>query len=193
MNCKQVQDSMDLLLSEGGVSLPHVLSSHVEKCSFCRDHLKDISALGEILDRRPFEVNPGELDDLTFQKIVALAREEMVRVAPPKPFWRRLMAPAAAVAVVAIVVAVVFMKGNIINTDDSSSMPYVLNGVEMLEQIASSDSLSRELLNSLASGDSDLEHIADELTSGCDIDDLISSLNTEELQALYDKLDNLKG
>jgi len=193
MNCKQVQDSIDLLLSEGGVSLPHEISSHIEKCSSCRDHLKDISALGEILDRRLLEVNPGELDDLTFEKIAALAGEEMVRVAPLKPFWRWLMAPAAAVAVVAIVAGVVFLRGHNTKTDNSLSMPYVLNGVEILEQIASSDSLSRELLTSLASGDSDLEYIADELTSGSDIEDLLSSLNFEELQALYDKLDNLKG
>lgn len=195
MNCKQVQDGIDLLLSECGISLPHELSSHIDKCSSCRDYLKDISALGEILDRKPLEVNPGELDDLTFEKIVTLAGEEMVRVAPLKPFWRWrwLVAPAAAVAVVAIVAGVVFLRGHNTKTNNSSSMPYVLNGVEILEQIASSDSLSRELLTSLASGDSDLEYIADELTSGSDIDDLLSSLNSEELQALYDKLDNLKG
>lgn len=194
MNCKDARDGIDRALISTPFSLPAEVDAHIENCPDCSAYLKEVYALQTVLNKHSLEVMPGELDNLTFEKIVSRAEEKKKKPVAWRPAfrWRWVLAPAS---VAAIFIIALLIRGNDVTTmaDLNNTVSYSMTSAEIVDQIAGSDSLGEELLVTLANKNSDFEHVADELLSGSDINDLLSGLTDDELKALYNKIDKLKG
>ena len=170
------------------------LLEHANSCAECSAYLEELEHMRTALNESELKVLPGELDDLTFEKIILADSGRARKYQPARVPWplKWILAPAA-VGVIAVLIVLFSGTGkkNVGDYTGIISDPY--SDVAVDSTILSSDSLSIELLSSIAGNDADLDHASDELLSESDIDDILGSLTTGELKALYDKLNNLKG
>jgi len=194
MNCKDVQKQIGALFGKGEFSLPEEMRLHVGRCPACASFAADLKSMQGVLDTHDFKVRPGELDDITFEKITAAASSAPERRSTPgfARFLRWAWVPAAASAAV---LALMLLLRDPASTDSTYTGTELMDYTnhELVDEIAASDSLGAELLVSLAGDDDELTHAADELLSGADLDDLLDGLTSDELKTLYSKLDDLKG
>jgi hypothetical protein len=191
MNCREYQRQIDIGFKQSGYEISGELVEHIQSCSSCSAYLRQLESLQEALNR-PLAILPGELDDITWETIGATAPDRKKERRPAK-FARLLkwsLVPAAITAAV-ILVIMLFKPGAKNDYSGMSIDPYTTLGTD--NSILSSDSLSIQVLSSMAADDASLDRAADELLSGSDIDDLLGNLTPDELKALYDKIDNLKG
>ena len=194
MNCKAFRKQVDIAFGQSGYEITGELLEHANSCHLCSEYLKELKLLQDALNEPHLTVRPSELDDLSFDKIVSAAPSHKndrrpVRIVRP---LRWLVAPAA-VSVVAILIIMLAKPAqrNVNNYSGSIIEPY--SNLVSDNTLLSSDSLSIQVLSSMAGDDKDLDSAADELLSSSDIDDILSSMSQDELKALYDKIDNLKG
>jgi hypothetical protein len=195
MNCKAIQEKIDIEFRHGVSEISGDLKAHIENCPVCSSYLRELTGLDNILNRSHFEVRPGELDDLTFEKIVSIASgKKRIRETSGRIFrlkWALIPAAAAAVIIIAMFIP---RMTNTPTVATSNSIDYYLPIDENLEEtLASSDTLTNQFLLSMAGSSGDLDIVADELLSESDINDILSSLSASEMEALYQKLGNLKG
>jgi hypothetical protein len=194
MSCSEFQRQIDIGFKQSGFEISGELLEHIQSCESCSDYLRELETLQEALNQPRSKILPGELDDLTFDKIISPSPElEKVRHSI-KIGWlsKWLLAPAVVIAAVILIIMFVKPGGN--NVNEYSGMyidPY--SSFEMDNSIFSSDSLSIKVLSSMAGNDATLDRVADELLYESNIDDMLGNLTPDELKALYDKLDNHKG
>jgi hypothetical protein len=194
MNCAKCQREIDDSMAAKGTVYPPEVSEHLKSCVLCAVYAREVSILQGALDGTSERVVPGELDDITFESILQAASGGKRMTIRRKQPWviRRGWVPAAAAAtIVAIFLAPALFKGAPTSIVTVGTAP-AMSSVEIINDIAASDSLTGEFLVDLAD-DIDLENLADELSGDGNIDDLLRGLTQNEIEALYDRLENLKG
>ncbi len=194
MNCKDAQFQIDERLRKGSTELPYEVANHIGSCPVCSAYLAESGELRSILDRFDPRVRPGELDDITFESIAALAGGKVERpgaIRARRFDLRWLWAPAAVVVAIVLVALVPKLTTNIPSTDTMNTAARLTN-VELIDDIAHSDSLVGEVLADMAD-DMNMDNIAEELVEGADINDLLHGLSQSEMEALSNKIDELPG
>ena len=204
MNCKDIQKRIDIAFGRGEPELSHDLKAHVESCPNCKPYFEELVRLNQILAKSHVKMRPGELDDLTFERIVGLAstKEKKAGVVADifKIKWARksrvltTWIPAAAAA---IIIGVLFMP-QVINkpiptTVAVSTTDFSTSDANLETALLSSDTLTNQFLSTIAGNSNEYDQADEVLLSGANINDMINGLSDNELQALYKKLDNLKG
>jgi hypothetical protein len=195
MNCAKFKIQIDSFLSSNSLDLPKNLMSHFERCDECAAYFQDVRALKGVLDDTSLEVRPGELDDITFDQIKVLATEADRKPVNIKNIFslRWIWVPAVASAAALLIFLYSAKSNQPASSYSDISFGLATSGHDFEIQIASSDSLSTRLLSSLAANDADLDKAADVLIGDTNLNDLLNSLNDDELKTLYNKIDNLKG
>jgi hypothetical protein len=194
MRCKQVQSKLSDGLGRRGFSYPDSLKEHLESCSECSEFLRDLTRLQSALIKPDLTVAPGELDDITFDNIILSPGRIKAGKKEHSRAWRLgwILAPLALVAVIAGVVSFTTFS-------PQPAGVYIANNVgiateqDLIGQIAANDTLPDQVISSLATGDQDLDYAVEEIISNGEIDQILNSMSDEELQALYSKIDQLKG
>lgn len=194
MRCKQVQSKLSDGLGRKEISYPDSLKEHLESCSECSEFLRDLTLLQSALVKPDSRVAPGELDDITFENIIMAPDTTKAGNKRPARAWRLgwVFAP---LALVALIVAAISYTTFI----PRPAAVYVANsyGVvteqDLIGQIAANDTLPDEVISSLAAGDQYLDDAVEEIISQGEINQILDSMSDEELQALYTKIDELKG
>lgn len=196
MNCREFREKIDLEFNRGEVEVPSELKKHLQSCDSCSAYSGELARLRESLEKQRFEVLPGELDDITFEKIAQSKRPypekrglfETIFRGFPRWGW----APAAVVAAI-ILFTIVPKIGERISTiyqlDEPSGVTEI---VDEYAEIESEDDLALVVV-SLLENDTDFQWAAEELTTGMDYEDLIDDLTDDELRALYDRIEIIEG
>lgn len=196
MKCKDIQERIDSEFRQGGVELPEELKSHVQSCPDCASYLKALGRLDQVLASVPLEVQPEELDNLTFERIVDLASSKGKKTGIIENIfklkWAWIPAAAAAIIIAAIYVPQIIHRSTPTASNHTTDF-YMPSDADLEAALLSSDTLTDQFLSTVAGNSTDLDLVNDELMSGADINDMINSLSNNELEALYKKLDNLKG
>jgi hypothetical protein len=192
MNCKEFRKQADILFGQKEDIGSPLMKEHAASCPDCASYWNELSALDGALNELKVEVHPGELDNITFDRIARLASAPTGYSTAIKAAWsfKWILAPLT----VAVAAVLIFMLAKPVQKLDNSYtgiVPYSTQEVE--SAILSSDTLGTELLSTLAGNDAELDRAADELIGDSDIDDILSSMSADELKAVYDKIDNLKG
>jgi hypothetical protein len=192
MNCKEFRKQADNFFGQKENIGSSQLKEHADSCPACAVYLNEFSILRGALNEIHFGIRPGELDDISFERIAAMAsnpagKHRAIRIAWPIK-W--ILAP---VAVSAAAVLIFMLAKPVPKSDNSFTVSVPYSSQEIESAILSSDTLGIEILSSLAGDDTELDRAADELISDSDIDDILSSMSADELKAVYDKIDNLKG
>ena len=196
MNCSKFKERLNLEFHSEDSGLPSELDDHIRACDSCRAYYSQLARTREILNRQSFEVRPGELDDITFEKI---AGAKPVSIPSESVFdkikavvGRRVWVPAvAAAAVVILVFAPRMFKGS--NGIYYSNQQYgSLETTDDYSSIQSSEDLAY-VVESLMDDDSEVDLVADELMMDTDYEDLIDYLSDDELDALYERIETMNG
>jgi hypothetical protein len=193
MKCKEFRNEAESEFGERDYVLSAEMKSHVDSCAECSAYLKEITALKEALAKPSLSVRPGELDDITFEKIATLASAKTPRRGTIRVGWpvKWILAP---LTVAAFAVIIFILAKPVQQTDNSYAGIGPYSSVEIENAVLASDSTGANLLSSLAASDTaSLEYVSDELISDSDINDILGSMSVDELKTLYDKIDNLKG
>ena len=186
MNCKDVQRQIDLELKKDSVDVGEAVKAHFETCPGCRNYYRRAVHLGNLLGRQKFEVLPGELDDLTFEKIAASGRPEKKTGFLQSIFSIRWVWVPVAAAAIFIIFALFPGRVNH-NTEiklidwSPSYSTYVPEG------------LDSTVFSSFENIGDDLEIMEEVLLYDSDVDNLIESLTEEELDILYERLNSKSG
>jgi len=196
MDCKEFQEKIDLEFRYGAFEMPSELRQHMQDCHSCSAYSGELSRLKESLHEQKFEVLPGELDDITFEKIAQLEQpgpeKRGVFEAVFTGFRRWVWAPAAVVAVIiilAIIPQFIERTATIFPLDESSGIVEI---VDDYAEIESYDDLALVVV-SLLEDDTEFDWAAGELIIDMDYNDLIDDLTDDELRALYDKIEMING
>ncbi len=196
MNCREFREKIDLEFRFGALEILSELRQHIQSCDSCSAYFGQLSRLRESLNEQKFEIFPGELDDITFEKIAQSEHRQ-----PAKSgifeivfagFRRWIWAPAAVVAVIiilAIMPQFIDRNGAIYPLDESSGGVGIVDDYAVIE---SYDDLALVVV-SLLEDDADFDWAAEELMLDMDYDDLIGDLTDDELRALYDKIEMING
>lgn len=203
MKCKDFQKRIDLELSGSSLDIDSEIKSHIDSCEKCRLYYKEVVKLKEILNDQTFEVLPGELDDITFEKIAKSPRRETAKTGILESIFslRWAWVPAAVAAIMVMFVVL----PNVNNIDDSRIVdrefefnidPYI-ETYDFLkwndDVVIESEEEGTAIVSLLLSDNSDLETLADELILSSEIDDLIETLTDDEFEILYERLQNING
>jgi hypothetical protein len=194
MDCRKIQKRISGYFGSQEYLLPEDITGHLTSCPECTAFTNDLLSLHGVLSESSLEVHPGELDNITFEKIADLASSKQKKGHDPafiRRFWWILTPAAVASLALVIFFATQNKTGNKPDYIQTSSFAY--SGMESVDDILASDSLGTELLTSMVGNDTELEHAADELISGSNLDDLLNGMTSDELKTFYHKLDNLKG
>ena len=181
--------------TRGSIELPRDLKIHIEICSECSSYLHELFSLNKALAHSDFEVRPGEMDDLTFEKIESIASERKIRSRVINDIFKIKWAwvPAAAAAIIIAILFVPRMVNKPAINGSGDIDFYPPNDITIEESLTSSDTLANQFLSTMAGDTTELDMASDELMIGSDINDMLNSLSNTELKALYKKLENLKG
>lgn len=196
MNCREFQEKTDLEFRRGEVEMPSELKKHLKSCDSCSAYFGELARLRESLEKQRFEVFPGELDDITFEKIAQSKRPypekrglfETVFRGFPRWGW----APVAAIAAI-ILLTIVPKIGERISTiyqlDESTGVTEIVDeytGIESYDDLAL-------VIESLLENDTAFVWAAEELMTDMDYDDMIEDLTDDELKTLYDRIEMMNG
>jgi len=195
MNCKMAKLKIDECIKANALSLPHEVEAHLISCAQCSAYRSELAGLQSILDKSDMSVYPGELDDITFESITAVAsgKGREIKAGSRKAVYRWLWAPAAIAATIIVTVLVPQLANRVPSGSSAETAivaPTSITSVEVISDIARSDSLGDEVLADIAQ-DIDMDYIADALLEGSDVSDMLYGLTPSEMEALYNKIDNL--
>ena len=196
MNCREFREKIDLEFRSGALEILSELRRHMQDCDSCSAYFGQLSRLRESLNEQKFEILPGELDDITLEKIAQLKHRQPAKSAVFETvftrFRRWIWAPAAVVAVI-IILAIMprFIDRNaaIYPLDESSGGVGIVDDYAVIE---SYDDLAIVVV-SLLEDDADFDWAAEELMLDMDYNDLIDDLTDDELRTLYDKIEIING
>jgi uncharacterized membrane protein YcjF (UPF0283 family) len=164
----------------------------MQACDSCNVYFGELSRLKESLDEQKFEVLPGELDDITFEKITQQERPQPKKSTVFSGFRRWAWVPAAVVAIIVILAVIPQFSdwvATIYQQDESSGIAEIIDEYAMIE---SYDDLALVVV-SLLEDDTDFDRAAEEMMTDMHYDDLIDDLTDDELKALYDRIETIKG
>lgn len=196
MNCREFQEKIDLEFSRGEFEMPSELKRHLQDCDSCNAYSGELARLRESLEKQRIEVHPGELDDITFEKIARVVRPypekrglfETIFRGFPRWGW----APAAVVGAI-ILFTIVPKIGERATTNYQLDEPSaVTEFADEYADIESDDDLALVVV-SLLENDTDFIRAAEELIADMEYDDLIDGLTDDELKALYDRIEITEG
>jgi hypothetical protein len=196
MNCDDFRKSIDLKFTGGRYELSTEAESHRKSCESCGLYLRDLLGLNAVLKKQEFEILPGELDDITFENIAGMekplrwkrALSESISIGLKRWAW----APIAAVAV-ALALNLI-PRDTEMQVDDELSAPQevYMTWDEIYSTIEESD-VWTDVVGSLVESEADLEMASEELMSDMDFDVILEDLTEEELDLLYNKIDQING
>jgi len=188
MKCNNVKEQIDLRLKSGSHDLEPAYKEHIESCESCRQYYIQTVQLGELLSSQKFEVLPGELDDLTFEKIIISAR-------PVKRtgYFRNIFSirwawvPAAAAA---LFIMFTLFPGRVNHDIESGTVKIIDWNFPFSTNVPAG--LDSTAFSSFDIDDNDLELLEEELLYNSDVDNIVESLTDEEFDILYERI-NSKG
>jgi len=195
MNCDDFKKEISLELTGRDFQLLPNLKKHLENCDSCSQWYRDLSAVRDTLNSRSFEISPGELDDLTFEKIIAgdsskaQNRGFLEILLPAVRKWAWVPAAAAAIAITLLLLPnspTVPVDDEVIITQSSGT------DWSLISEAADSGMWSM-IVGSLVDDNSDFDLVAEELSRELNFEDELSGLSDDELRALYDNIDQLEG
>jgi len=187
MKCNEVREQIDLQLKCGSHDLEPAYKEHLDSCVDCREYYDQTAGLAELLNSQEFEILPGELDDLTFEKIAASARP-----AKKSGYLRNIFSirwawiPAAA----AIFIMFTIFPGRV-NHDNESGTVKIIDWSPSFSTYVPAG-LDSTAFSSFNIDDNDLEILEEEILYNSDVDYIIESLTDEEFDILYERI-NSKG
>jgi hypothetical protein len=192
MNCRSVRKAIEEHIAAKGMPLSDSISGHIDSCPSCLAYLGQLLEMRTALDLSREHVRPGELDDMTFEKIAALAgaRKYMPRgisIKDHKLRWALAPVALAAAIVVAVLIPEYYNRPDMIIAANGASDQ---SSNEIINEIATSESLGTEILADMAI-DLNFDNIADELMREAEFNDLLYGLTQSELEALNNKIDDL--
>ncbi len=191
MNCREFQEEVDQKFRSGSTGLPSELKRHMQACDSCGAYLTELSRLRESLNGQRFEVLPGELDDMTFEKISRLGRAQAEKRAVFSGFRRWAWAPVAVAVIIILAVIPQFSDwvATIYQQNESSGVADIVDEYAVIE---SDDDLALVVV-SLLEDDTDFDRAAEEMMLDWHYDDQIDDLTDGELKALYDRIEMING
>ncbi len=192
MDCNEVQKIIDMGFGENSGEIGFDIKSHIESCEICAAYFEESALLQNVLNKQKFEILPAELDDITFDNIVAALEKSVKKTGFVESVFSLSWAwiPAAAAAVF-ILFSILPNSLNITQTPFPETTGFLYSDNEYW--FNDSDQIEPEILTSLISKDSSPEIIAEELLYEAEVDDLLGSLTEEELDMLYDRLNYKNG
>lgn len=196
MKCDRFRNDIELGLNAGDFELSPDLKAHLDVCRACASYFSTLKAIKSTLDSQVFEVLPGELDSVTLDNVIK--SDSRLDIRPRlseilfKGFKKWAWAPVAAAAVILLLLR---LPGMIDRSTESISLSSQTASSEDWDMIntAADSGLWSYVVGSLMDDGQDLDLVAEELSHDVDFDDELSNLNDEELQYLYNNIDELRG
>lgn len=190
MKCEDYQKRIDLELSGSSLDIDSEIKSHIDSCEKCRLYYKEVVKLKEILNYQTFEVLPGELDDITFEKIAKSPRRETAKPGILESIFslRWAWVPAA---VAAIFIMFVIFPGRVDHDTESGTIKIIDWSPPFSTYVP--EGLDSTVLSSFDNIEDDLELMEEVLLYDSGVDNLIESLSDEELDILYERLNSKSG
>ncbi len=192
MNCGLIKKKIVLAFSGSLFQPDDVVNFHIESCADCRAYYLETVRLRDGLNGQPFRVEPGELDDISFEKITSVAADK--KRLPDKVdsrfslIARWVWIPASAAA---LILLAVFLPGflRVSETGDTD------NGAEWLSyyEILSIEGIQEEVIAALAGSETQIDNMTDELSGCLRPYELLNVLNDDELTALDKAIDKIYG
>jgi len=195
MKCGASKREIDLRLLGERFDISAELLSHIEGCESCRSYYRDSNGLRAALNVRNFEVFPGDLDSISFERLTANPRARQMEAGIFRRYFAGLLkwswAPAAAAVVILALILLPGHSGLQIDMEQAA-VQETLDWVEIYDAAENTDAWPK-IAGSLESFGDEFSLAADELSSHIDIDDVLGSLTDDELSDLYDKIDKMNG
>jgi hypothetical protein len=192
MSCRVFRKRIESGFKHDGYEISGDLLEHVKICDSCSDYLRDLKLLRDNLIQSRLDVLPGELDDITFEKVISEVPEAIGHSVRYSRRIKWLLGPAI-VGLATVLVILLAGRGGINVSENRNNYVDSYPSIEIDSSLLASDSLSIEVLSLMAVDDASLDRVDDELLRQSDIDEMLSNLTPDELKALYDKIDNFKG
>jgi len=195
MRCDEFQKRIDLEFVRGDFEITGELRSHLDTCESCQAYLTDLLAMRTTLNSQSFEVQPGELDSITFENLIDSGTEirtDYKRSISLMPFiFRWVWAPVAAAA---IVVLMLLIPGNRITKPVSEGdSVYSWDTWDYIYSEAENDTIYSKMLEAIEPSDDEFSLAADELVSGVSIYEAIDNMTDDELQDFYERISDING
>lgn len=195
MNCERIRESIELALTAGSSPSGSEVESHLRDCPACSAYLSDLRQLQAALNAQVFEVQPGELDDLTFERLAETALSHRRRKVSPRSalagFGRWAWAPVAA-AVIAVIMFFIPKNGVVID-DQFESGPGMATGMnfDVFETGVPDSAIWSEVVDRFLENGAEFDALAEEVP--VDFDTALENMSEEELRLLYEKIELLNG
>lgn len=192
MNCDEIQIKIDLELAKSCSEIGRDIKLHIESCEACGAYFEESVILQNVLSKQKFKILPTELDNITFDNIVAASEKSVKKTGfLDSIFSLRWAWIPAAVAAVLIMFSIL---PNSLN--ENQNLVSETNGSLTSDNeywFNDSDEIEPEILMSLIGSGSSMETLAEELFYESEVDDLLGFLTDEEFDMLYDRLNYKNG
>ncbi len=190
MKCEDYRKRIDLNFGDSLLEIDSALRSHIESCEKCGLYYREIVQLREVLNSQSFEVLPGELDDITFERIIKSPGRETVKSGILESIFslRWAWVPAAVAAI--FIMFVIFP--NRVNHDTETETVKIIDWSPPFSTYVP-EGLDSTVLSSFDNIGDDLELMEEVLLYDNGVDNLIESLSDEEFDILYERLNSKSG
>lgn len=195
MNCDKCRQEIDLAITGERFDFDRGILSHIDSCENCAVYYSELSLLRDSLNEQVFEVLPGELDDITFEKIIGNKYRPKQKSGVFNFFFSGLrrwaIAPVAAIVIV-VLMNLVPRYGSV--TDDHIALTagdsYDWSWNELVS-LAEDNGFWSIVIETFIEDDTEFDFAADEIPF--EFEDALESLTDEELNMLYERIDKLNG
>lgn len=195
MNCDKLRQEIGLAITGERFDFDRGILSHIDSCESCAAYYSELSLLRDSLSEQVFEVLPGELDDITFEKIIGNKYRPRHKSGLFGFFFAGLrkwaIAPVAAIVIVVLMNLVPSYQSI---TDDSMTLTagdtYDWSWNELVS-LAEDSGFWPIVVETFIEDDTEFDFVAEELS--LEFEDALESLTDEELNILYERIDKLNG
>ncbi len=195
MNCGKFRQEISLAMTSERFEPDRGILSHIDSCENCAVYYAELSRLRESLNGQVFEVLPGELDDITLEKIIGNKYRPKHKSRRFNFFFsgyrRWAIAPVAAIVIVVLMNLVPRYRSV---TDESMTlMPgdsYDWSWSELVS-LAEDNGFWPIVVETFIEDNTEFDFVADEIPF--EFEDALESLTDEELNILYERIDKLNG
>jgi len=193
MSCEKIRSDIEMAFASGRPDLGIELESHLRDCPECSAYRAELYQLRMTLNAQAFSVLPGELDDITFEKIAGEKTRSGVDSRSKRPALksaaRWVWAPAAAAAI-AFMLFFFPDRGDLIiepETTGSGSSDWVIS----LESDIPDSVVWSGVVDRFLGDETEFDLAADEIP--LELEEALESMTEEELRLLYMRIDQLNG
>lgn len=195
MNCDKYRQEIDQAITGERFDFDRGILSHIDSCENCAAYYSELSLLRDSLNEQVFEVLTGELDDITFEKIIGNKYRPRHKSGLFGFFFAGLrkwaIAPVAAIVIVVLMNLVPSYQSI---TDDSMTLTagdtYDWSWNELVS-LAEDSGFWPIVVETFIEDDTEFDFVAEELS--LEFEDALESLTDEELNILYERIDKLNG